>query len=354
MNTTIWLRAETKHHEQRTALTPATAKMLIDAGLQVVVERSEQAAIPADAFAECGCQLAPAGTWRQAPSDVYILGLKELPDDGTALHHRHIYFAHAYKDQRDWQSILRRFTCGGGQLLDIEFLCDAEGRRVAAFGYWAGYAGAGAALKAWCAQAKRQAMPPLGTYNHREVLLDELRAELDAIGQPLPSVMIIGALGRVGSGACDLVEALGLSLTRWDMDDTASGGPFDSILAHAIFINCVMVKEALPPFVTREQLNTAARKLRVISDISCDPLGAYNPLPIYTRCTTFSQPAARIVEGDPPLDLVAIDHLPSMLPVESSEDFSRQLAPYLLRLDPTNNPVWRGSLDWFKTKINQL
>lgn len=38
----FWLRCETKEFERRAALTPTTAKSLIDAGFDIYVERDEQ------------------------------------------------------------------------------------------------------------------------------------------------------------------------------------------------------------------------------------------------------------------------------------------------------------------------
>lgn len=38
----IWLRCEKKEHERRSALTPTTAKTLLDNGFDVMVERDEQ------------------------------------------------------------------------------------------------------------------------------------------------------------------------------------------------------------------------------------------------------------------------------------------------------------------------
>jgi saccharopine dehydrogenase (NAD+, L-lysine-forming) len=38
----LWLRAETKPMEHRAALTPETAKKLIDAGFRITVEESTQ------------------------------------------------------------------------------------------------------------------------------------------------------------------------------------------------------------------------------------------------------------------------------------------------------------------------
>lgn len=42
MKTSLWLRCETKEFEARAALTPTTAKALLDAGFEVIVERDPQ------------------------------------------------------------------------------------------------------------------------------------------------------------------------------------------------------------------------------------------------------------------------------------------------------------------------
>ena len=79
----------------------------------------------------------------------------------------------------------------------------------------------------------------------------------------------------------------------------------------------------------------------MIADVSCDPYGPHNPLPLYHRCTTLAEPCVRLIETSPVLDLIAIDHLPSLLPLESSGDFSAQLLPSLLRLaDPAQGDEW--------------
>lgn len=36
-----------------------------------------------------------------------------------------------------------------------------------------------------------------------------------------PTALVIGALGRVGTGAADLCAAMDVPVTRWDMDQTA-------------------------------------------------------------------------------------------------------------------------------------
>ena len=46
------------------------------------------------------------------------------------------------------------------------------------------------------------------------------------------------------------------------------------------------------------------------------------------------------VDGDGVLDVTAIDNLPSLMPVESSEDYAGQLLPSLLTLDALDRGVW--------------
>ena len=355
MGTRLWLRAETKPHERRTALTPASARVLVDAGFEVSVERSAQSSFSEDDYADAGCTLVAAGAWDTAPEDAFVMGLKELPESAEPLRHRHVYFAHAYKEQAGWQDVLGRFTKGGGALYDLEFLVDDTGRRVAAFGYWAGFAGAAVAVKTWCGQQLGRApvVPPLGDYANRDALVDELGSELTEakdVAARAPTMLVIGALGRSGSGACDLAKALSLTVTEWDMEETAPGGPFQAVLEHDIFINCVLVFSSIPPFVTKETIAVSDRVLSAISDVSCDPFSDYNPVPLYTECTSFERPAMRLLDGPPPLDLVAIDHLPSMLPRESSEDFSEQLLPTLLQLGQPEEGVWGRALEVFKEK----
>lgn len=42
MSPSLWLRCEKKQYERRTALTPASAQSLIEAGFEVFVERDDQ------------------------------------------------------------------------------------------------------------------------------------------------------------------------------------------------------------------------------------------------------------------------------------------------------------------------
>ncbi|MCV2893460.1 saccharopine dehydrogenase [Lentibacter sp. XHP0401] len=346
--THLWLRAEQRPHEERVGLTPQGAKALINAGIRLTVEESSVRAIPLQGYIDAGAEIAPENSWPTAPHDAIIFGLKELPEDGTPLPHRHIMFGHAYKGQFSGKALLERFRAGGGTLYDLEYLVDETGRRVAAFGYWAGFAGAAVTLKTWIAQQSGALCPPVGAYPNKDALLDELRAEL----KETPSAIVIGALGRVGTGASDLLEAMSVKVTKWDMAETASGGPFPEILTHDIFINCILARPGTPQFVPLSA-KEASRKLTAIGDVACDPDSDYNPVPVYSEATTWEAPAVR-VHDTPPLDVMAIDNLPSMLPLESSEDFASQLLPSLLTLGELGKGVWARAEADFVEHISKL
>ncbi|NKX45243.1 saccharopine dehydrogenase [Roseicyclus persicicus] len=334
----LWVRAEQRPNEERVGLTPDGARALIAAGFRVTVEESRTRAIPLQGYRDAGAETAPEGSWPDAPADAIVFGLKELPEDGTPLTHRHILFGHAYKGQPAGRILLRRFKAGGGTLYDLESLVDETGRRIAAFGYWAGYAGAAVSALALVAQAQGTVCGPVATAPDAPTLARGIAAALDALPGPRPRALIIGAKGRVGTGATAFCHAVGIETTLWDMAETAHGGPFPEVLAHEIFLNCILALPGVPVFVPAEA-TTAARALRVIGDIACDPTSDFSPVKVYDRTTDWSAPVLRVHDA-PPLDVMAIDNLPSLLPVESSQDYAAQLLPALLTLDRPDAGVW--------------
>ena len=334
--THLWVRAEQRPNEERVGLTPEGAAALVKAGIRVSVEVSSVRAIPIDGYAAAGCEIVGENLWPKAPSDAIIFGLKELPEDGTPLTHRHIMFGHAFKGQPAGRVLLQRFKAWGGTLYDLEYLVDEVGRRVAAFGYWAGYAGAALSLKCWAAQQRGGIAGAVRKVPSKAALLDQLGAELHGLSRP--RAIIIGALGRVGTGAADLCTAMGVAVTRWDMAETANGGPFPEVLEHEIFLNCILARPGCPVFVPASA-KTDARKLTVIGDIACDPTSDFSPIKVYDRATDWDAPALR-VHDNPPLDVTAIDNLPSLMPVESSQDYAAQLLPSLETLTALDLGVW--------------
>ncbi|NUO43930.1 MAG: saccharopine dehydrogenase [Streptomyces sp.] len=331
----LWLRHEVRPTERRTPIVPSDARRLVESGVTLTVEQSPQRIFPVEEYEAAGARVAPAGSWESAPAAAVVLGLKELPDTPGRLAHRHIFFGHAYKGQPGAAELLRRFTAGGGELLDLEYLVDDSGRRLAAFGYWAGYLGAALAVL----QHRGRLAAPL-TPTSKEELDETLRP---AAGDADFTALVVGALGRSGRGARVALRAAGVEPTAWDLDETRDLDR-PALLAHDLMVNCVLATTPIPPFLREEDLDDPARRLRTLSDVTCDVGSPLNVLPVYDRTTEWTDPVRRL-RKEPPLDLIAIDNLPSLLPKESSEDFSASLLPLLL--DFGTGGSWGRALDRF-------
>ncbi|KAI3406619.2 LYS1 [Candida oxycetoniae] len=364
---TLHLRAETKPLEARAALTPTTTKQLLDAGFKVFVEESSQSIFDAKEYEKVGATIVPEGSWKEAPKDRLIIGLKELPENETfPLVHEHIQFAHCYKNQSGWEKVLGRFPAGNGILYDLEFLENDQGRRVAAFGFYAGFAGAAIGVLDWAFKQlnkPEENLPGVTPYPNETELIEDVKTELEKAlaknGGKYPTALVIGALGRCGSGAIDFFKKVGIpdeNVVKWDMKETAKGGPFKEIIETNIFVNCIYLSQPIPPFVDYESLNVDDRKLTTIVDVSADTTNPHNPIPVYEIATVFNDPTVEVkTSKGPKLSVCSIDHLPSLLPREASEFFSKDLMPSLLQLPERDTAsVWVRAKQLFDKNVARL
>jgi saccharopine dehydrogenase (NAD+, L-lysine-forming) len=187
------------------------------------------------------------------------------------------------------------------------------------------------ALLCWAAQQRGEIAGAVSAYDSATDLRAELEEQLTQCSAARPTALIIGALGRVGTGAADLCEG-----TEYNANEVGQGRdrtwrpiPRNSY-ARPIY-ELHLGQPTNTSFLWGLTPSGAERTLSVISDIACDPDSPYNPIPIYSAATNWDIPATRI-SNEPVLDVTAIDNLPSMLPAESSEDFAEQLLPTLLQL----------------------
>lgn len=356
-------------------------------GYRVTVERSTQRIFPIDEYERVGCDIVGSHHWtrlsesRQHTAEtVFILGLKDLPEGGkvyhvssngngagvggsgevtipTQLSQRHIFFAHCYKGQANWRDVLSRFTgTRGGELLDLEFLQYDNGRRIAAFGNAAGFAGMALGLLQWATQRGSNISGSSGGGGHEQQidrslvepyasksnLIERVRKELSKAGDVAPRVLVLGALGRCGRGSVEMARAVGADVVEWDLEETRSGGPFPQLIEDCdILVNDIYLspESENPPFVTLDMIKQAdsdnRRRLTVFVDVSCDIGNPKNPFPLIDDVTTFERPAERVTQQEgqqKPLDVIAIDHLPTLIPAESSADFSGLLVEHLQHL----------------------
>jgi saccharopine dehydrogenase (NAD+, L-lysine-forming) len=332
----VWLRREASSAEERTPLTPADASQLIAGGLPVTVEWSEQRAFATEDYEAVGCRIVAPDTWPEAPDQYVVLGLKEPVAEPEALAHQHIFFGHAYKGQAGGSELLRRFAVGGGSLLDLEFLMDEAGHRLAAFGYWAGYVGASLAVLHY----RGRLSSPL-----HSMAQDQLNLLLSE-QQGGASALIIGALGRSGRGAAAALKVAGLSPTLWDVAETRDLDKA-AVRSHDVLVNTVFASEPGPAFLDASDVDRLDRTLSVVADVTCDITSDCNRLPVNDKPTDWTEPVRALSSRPPRLDMIAIENLPSLMPRESSTAFSSDLLPYLAKL-PSWSPVWDRCAEQFR------
>ncbi len=354
---TVWLRHETKPFERRSALTPEACRTLAMLGHNVVIESSANRIYKDEEFKRLGLKIVKPNSWiTDAPKGAIVVGLKELEDQDFPLIHRHIHFAHVYKGQEGSTKMLSRFIQGEGKLYDLEYLTNSDGKRVSAFGIWAGFVGAALAVNTWSYNQKGlhyNDKAPLEEWENSNALISDVLSNFEDLNMK-PRVLIIGARGRCGTGAIKLLRSIGIDPVCWSTKDTKGIGPIEEILDFDILINCALAKKPRPPFLNAEILKKE-RNLKVISDVACDPTGPCNPLPIYNQITTMDLPILNM-DYNGELLITAIDHLPSLLPRESSEDYCDQLLPHLI--DFLDNKIekspWERSLEIFYHKTMEL
>jgi hypothetical protein len=215
------------------------------------------------------------------------------------LRHRHVYFAHAFKEQQGWKDLLRRFDNGRGFLWDLEYLVDDNKRRVAAFGRSAGIVGAALGLQAW----RHERLGAVRTYESALALAKACRDSLDSFEKPRPTMLVIGAKGRCGQGAVWMAKQCGVDVVEWDLEETKAGGPFSQLLNVDIVVNCIYLSQKVAPFLTPEMLEASAseRRLTVLVDVSCDYTNPNNPFPVYTQGSTLEEPVLSLSYGGSPL-----------------------------------------------------
>jgi alpha-aminoadipic semialdehyde synthase len=376
---------ETKNRwERRTPLTPEAVKALVDQGLEVQVVASDLRIFPDEQYRAAGATLVDT----VAGGDV-VLGIKEPPIELVGEGQTFLVFSHTIKGQDYNMPLLRRFLDQGATLIDYERIVDEQGRRLIAFGRFAGIAGCVDTV--WSLARRLDALGiahPLGEarqtheygttaalYAAMEQMGERVRAVgFDAAMAPV-TVGIIGC-GNVGQGAGEVLDHLGavkvspaelgsleadprvlyrVDLVEQDLYERIDGGAFvlqdyydhpeqfrsvaDGYLDHlTALVNTAFWNTQYPRTVTREGLvrfaDSRARML-AIGDIAADVAGSVEAT---VRCSDLDAPTFVYdpVSGASPdgfegrgTVVMSVDNLPCELSAEASGFFSQILVDLL-------------------------
>jgi len=296
-----------------------------------------------------------------------LIGVKEVTIP-TLIHNKtYLFFSHTAKKQAHNRKLLQAVLKRNITLIDYEYLCDKNNKRVVAFGYWAGVVGAYKALRARGMRTDSFDLPPASSCHN----MDEMYSHLKTISLKPIKILLTGG-GRVAMGALQTIRVLHIKevspeeflnneysepvVCRLDPEDYVEridGSEFN--LQHFynnpqtyrstfkrftkfadLFIACHYWDPNSPKFMIPEDYKENDFNISVIADISCDTQG---PIPSTLRPSTIASSFYgydRYTEEEtiPFIDkknvtVMAVDNLPGELPRESSKDFGNALIEHV-------------------------
>jgi saccharopine dehydrogenase (NAD+, L-lysine-forming) len=332
----IFLRKEVYPNEFRCPIVPNDVKILKANGFDVIIQSSELRCFSDSEFEQAGATITDKH-WVYFPNSL-IIGLKELDNIEKLNSHTHIYFSHTFKNQSGSKIILDFFTKSKSNLYDLEYFVDSKGKRLLAFGFYAGFIGAGLGLLQYGKKFIGEKLTGLNYWKSSQNLISQIQN----YNFPLNfKICIIGSNGRCGSGAKALLDKIGLKYFELHSQDIKL-----NLESYDLVINCINLTKDIG---TWYDSSTEFNKHTVIVDVSCDYTNLNNPIKIYNKKTTWEEPVFKYNEF---VDIIAIDNLPSLLPYESSTEFSSLLTNLLTQYEQDQNKYWENNLQTFKKIIN--
>jgi saccharopine dehydrogenase (NAD+, L-lysine-forming) len=324
----IYIRRESVDNERRTPIVPKDIKNLVSAGITVVVQYSDNRIYRDEEYEKEGAILTNKPWYSEEYSNYLIIGLKELDHIEHLHNHTHMYFSHSFKNQTNAKKILDAFSKSNSSIYDFEYFLD-NNKRYIAFGHYAGIVGAVLGLQQYTSRNNNiQDINNLKSYSSYSSLIK-------TVSFSTVKIALIGSEGRCASGVKKILDTLGMIYTPFTKSDSISG-----LENYDIVYNCIVLDEFYSHIWFDK--TTHFTKPIVIVDISCDYSKKNNPIKLYTQATTWEHPVFKYNEF---VDIIAIDNLPSLLPKESSDEFSYLCTKLLLSF---GTEIWIKCLEKFK------
>ena len=364
--TTIGLIREGKIPiDRRVPLTPAQARGVMNRfpGVEVIAQKSDIRCYADHEYAKEGIRLVDS----LEECDV-ILGVKEVPLADLLPGKTYFFFSHTIKKQPYNLGLLQEILRRNITMVDYETLTDATGKRIIAFGRWAGIVGACNGIWAFGQRYRLFDMRrPCQCFD-----LDDLWTELKGIALPPIKIVLTGG-GRVARGAMEVLARLGVRkvtcrqfLEQWfdfpvfvqlnarDYNRPRNGEAFsrngfyrrpeqfEADFRKYAAVADLLVASAFwdpraPALFTRDDIMGDDFKIAVIADITCDIEGS---IPCTKRPSTIEEPLydynpcddqeENPLSDEANITVMAVDNLPCELPRDASASFGGDLAERVL------------------------
>jgi saccharopine dehydrogenase (NAD+, L-lysine-forming) len=355
------IREEKFPRDSRVPLTPSQCKFLTERNpdIQVVVQPCKYRCFTNEEFIYQGVAL------QEDLSDCdVLLGVKEVPVDFLLAGKTYVFFSHVIKKQPHNRKMLQHAIKHNIRLIDWECMKDKKGKRVIAFGRWAGIVGAYHAIRMIGFRTSR--------FRLRQMIdclnFAEAQKELEKLDLPNWKIVLTGT-GRVSEGAAFMLDVLGIKkvspynfcynefeepvytqlasadmyhregFEKFDADDyhlhpqeyKSNFYPFTK--AADVMINGIYWDKRIPVFFTKEQMREKDFRIKIISDITCD-VAPDSSVPSTLYASSIADPyygynanTGELTQTFQPesIDVMAIDNLPNELPRDASEDFGNMI-----------------------------
>lgn len=350
--------------DSRVAFAPSQALSIKNQySVEIVCQKSEIRCFADQEYAQLGIPVV------DDVGDCDILfGIKEVPLNQLIENKTYLFFSHTIKAQPYNRNLLKTILDKKIRLIDYEVLKEAKGKRVVAFGRYAGIVGAYNAILTFGLKSN------LFSLKRAKDCFDyqELKQEYKKVKLP-PSKILVTGTGRVGQGATEVLDGMGISriwpkdfvnkkydhpvytqLFSRDYYTRKDGKQFDiydlyknpqlfkSYFERYLPYMDIMIAGAYwdpraPVLFTRDQIVQDDNRPQVIADITCDIEGS---IPSTKKASTIAEPFydynAETDSIAPPFSdpvhttVMAVDNLPSELPRDASTDFGAALLQYVL------------------------
>lgn len=351
--------------DARVVLKPAQCAYLRDKeGADLVVQSSEVRCYSDDEYRKHGVPVVTTVD----DCDI-LLGVKEVPMDELISDKSYFFFSHTFKAQPYNRGLLRKILDKNIRLVDYEVLTDAHGKRLIAFGFFAGMVGAHNAMLTY---GNRTGAYSLGRMKD-SFDYAQIKKSYDDVKWPAIKIILTGK-GRVGAGAAKVLDDMGIRkvssdsylnddftevvYTQIDFDEyvrpkSSSNTAFDEFFNHPeefesafgpftavsdVMINGIYWDNKAPAFFTKEDMRSSEFNIKVIGDITCD-IAPVSSIPSTLRATTIDDPffgydPVKEKEVAPfqehsSIDMMTIDNLPNELPRDASTSFGQQFIEHI-------------------------
>lgn len=345
--------------DSRVTLIPAHCKALIEKyPIDIIVSPSEGRCYSNQEYIDMGIEMSTD----MSECDV-LMGVKEVPIQQLIPNKTYFFFSHTIKKQVYNRELLKACVERRIKLLDYETLTDEKGKRLIAFGKFAGMVGAHNALMTYAWRTHAFDLPRMNSLHDYEAA-----KEVYSKTHFPPLKIVLTGTGRVGMGAAKVLLDMGIKkvspkdyientydeavFTQLKCRDYAAAKdgsdfnkkefytnpsafksafePFSGV--SDIMINGIYWDNAAPAFFTQEQMAQEDFKIKVIADVTCD-IAPISSIPSTLFASTIADP---IFGYDPKtgsktaphqegvIDMMTIDNLPNELPRDASKSFGEQ------------------------------